>query len=190
MNNVEQKTDNATTEKYIALTSIISRIEDRLRWSELVYLSLNIIVFLFIVTFISSLIHTTSYILTHMDLGFIFFCIIIGMSINAYWVAFAMRVQLKLKLRYFQARFLERKMNCIGEYIYSDESIFFNPDIRRLESPDNKDILQYPTSGLTRMDGFVGAAKPRHFSWLMPTLFASIYWMIFFLILSYIFIYI
>jgi hypothetical protein len=119
-----------------------------------------------------------------MDLALFFICIVIGMSINAYWIAFAMRVQLKLKLRYFQARFMERKLNQAGEYIYSDESTFFNPDIRGLESPDNKETLEYPTSGLTRMDGFIGAAKPRYFSWLLPCLFVTIYWLIFVLIVT------
>lgn len=179
MNSIEEKVDNATTKKYLALISIISRMENRLGWSELVYLSLNIFVFLFIVNFVSPLLRKSSYALTHIDLVLIFFCLVIGIFINAYWVAFAMRMQLKLKLRYFQVRFLERKLNCIGECIFSDESIFFDPDIRHLESPDNKEILKYPTSGLTRMDGFIGAAKPRLFSWIMPCLFIAIYWLIF-----------
>lgn len=184
MDNAEQKTDNGTVNKYIALLSEISGMEDRLRWSEIFFLFVDVVVLLFTIVFISSVIHKVNYILTYMDLALFFICIVLGMSINAYWVAFAMRVQLKLKLRYFQARFMERKLNCAGECIYSDESIFFDPDIRRLESPDNKETLQYPTSGLTRMDGFIGAAKPRYFSWLLPCLFITIYWIIFFLILT------
>jgi hypothetical protein len=106
------------------------------------------------------------------------------MSINAYWLAFAMRVQLRLKLRYFQARVLERKMDSIGENIYSDESVFFEPSIRCVESPDKKETVHYPTSGFSAMDGFVGAAKPRYFSWLLPCLFIFIYWIIFILIIT------
>ncbi|MCX5717954.1 MAG: hypothetical protein NTW44_06555 [Nitrospirae bacterium] len=184
MDKVEQRTDNETANKYMVLLSVISDMEDRLRWTEIFFLFLNIVVLLFTITFISSVIHKVNYILTYMDLALFFICIIIGMSINAYWTAFAMRVQLKLKLRYFQARFMERKLNCAGEYIYSDESIFFDPAIRRLESPDNKETLHYPTSGLTRMDGFIGAAKPRYFSWLLPCLFVTIYWLIFLLIIT------
>ncbi len=184
MNNTEQTTDSATTQIYTALISMISAIEDRLRWSELIYFSLNIFVFMFLITFISSIMNKAEYIMTYMDLSFIFLVIVIGMSINAYWVAFAMRVQLKLKLRYFQARNIERKLNSENEFIFSDESIFFDPDIRQLKSQDNKETLLYPTAGLTRMDGFIGAAKPRHFSWIMPCMFSVLHWLIFILVLT------
>jgi hypothetical protein len=168
-----------TTRKHIALMSLINEIEKRLGLSELVYLSLNIAVFLFIIRFISSLIYKTSYILTGIDLLLILSCIVIGMSICAYWVAFAMRLQLKLKLRYFQARFLERKMDCVGECIFADESTFFNPNINEIESADKKETLFYPTSGMLRMDGFIGSARPRHLSILMPFMFFIIYSTIF-----------
>ncbi len=184
MSDAEQKADHTTTEKYIAQMAIISGMETRLRWSELAYLSLNVVVFLFTINLFSSLTHTGNYVLTYIDLALIFFCIFIGLSINTYWVAFAMRLQLKLKLRYFQMRFLERKMNSTGEHMYSDESIFFDPDIRHLKSPDNKETLYYPTSGLSRMDGFVGATKPRHFSWIIPCLFSILYWILFILVLT------
>jgi hypothetical protein len=125
-----------------------------------------------------------NYLLTYQDLALIFICITTGTSLGAYWITFAMRVQLRLKLRYFQARVLERKLNAVGEYIFSDENIFFEPDIRRLESFDEKETLLYPTRGLARMDGIIGAAKPRYFSWLMPIFFIFIYWLIFFLVLT------
>ncbi len=95
-----------------------------------------------------------------------------------------MRLQLRLKLRYFQARALERKMNCAGEFIFSDEHIFFEPTVYRLESFDKKETIFYPTSGPARMDGFVGSAKPRVFSWMFPLLFIIIYWTVFFLVLT------
>jgi len=184
MDKIEQRTNHETANKYIALSSVISGMEDRLRGTEIFFLFLDVIVLLFTITFISSATHKVNYILTYMDLALFFICIVIGMSINAYWIAFAMRLHLKLKLRYFQARFMERKLNCAGECIYSDESTFFDPDIRILESPDNKETLHYPTSGLTKMDGFIGAAKPRYFSWLLPCFFITIYWIIFFLLLT------
>ena len=70
-------------------------------------------------------------------------------------------------------------MNSPGEYFYSDEAIFFDPAVRRLESPDGTEKVLYPTSGFTRMDGFFGSIKPRHFSLLMPLLFFFIYWAVF-----------
>ncbi|MEW6715148.1 MAG: hypothetical protein AB1306_08685 [Nitrospirota bacterium] len=184
MDNNQEKTPGVSHDTYIALMNSITNMEDRLRWSELIYLLLNIVVLLFSVLFISSLIHKVDYYLTYIDLTLIFSCLMIGMSIDAHWVASVMRAQLKLKLRYFQARSMERMFNNAGEYIFSDESVFFNPDIRRLESPDNKESLQYPTSGLARMDGFIGSAKPRYFSWMLPCLFIAIYWFIFFVVLT------
>jgi hypothetical protein len=184
MNTEEQNADSYTTKKYISLMSSISNMEDRLRWSELVYLSLNIFVLLFSVIFIHIMISKSGYFLTYMDLALIFSCIFVGMSINAYWTTSSMRVQLKLKLRYFQARTMERKLDSVGEHIYTDESIFFDPDIRSIESHDKKESLKFPTSGLTRMDGFIGSAKPRFFTLLFPCFFITIYWLIFLLILT------
>jgi hypothetical protein len=158
--------------------------EDRLRWSELVYLSLNIFVFLFTVIFIHIMLDKDNYYLTYIDIALIFSCIFVGMSINAYWTTSALRVQLKLKLRYFQARSMERKLDSVGEHIYTDESIFFNPDTRSIESYDKKESLLFPTSGFTRMDGFIGSAKPRFFTLLFPCIFISIYWLVFFLVLT------
>ncbi len=184
MDNNQEKTSGVSHETYIALMNSITNMEDRLRWSDLIYLLLNIVVLLFSVLFISSLIHKADYYLTYIDLTLIFSCLMIGMSIDAHWVASAMRAQLKLKLRYFQARSMERMFSNAGEYIFSDEYAFFNPNIRQLKSPDNKESLQYPTSGLARMDGFIGSAKPRYFSWILPCLFIAIYWFIFFVVLT------
>ena len=77
---------------------------------------------------------------------FALFCLIIGKSICTYWTASAMRLQLKLKLHYFQARFLERRMDQVGEYIFSDEHTFFEPAMGKIESPDKQETLYYPTS--------------------------------------------
>lgn len=186
MNNVEQKTGTDvknTTRKYLALMAVISVMENRLVWLELVYLSLNVLFFLFAVKFIPALLDKTNA-LININVVIILFCLIIGIAVNTHWIASAMRTQLKLKLRYFQARFLERKLNCPGEYIFSDEANFFDPDIRHLESPDEKEILKYPASGLIRMDGLIGAARPRFFSWMMPSLFIIIYWIVYFWVLT------
>ncbi|MBI5663689.1 MAG: hypothetical protein HZC49_01180 [Nitrospirae bacterium] len=184
MNNAEQETGCATAERYNALMSMISRMEDRLRTSELVCFSLNLFVLMFSILFVSGLVQKINYYLTYMDYALSFLVLIIGMSINVYWVTFAMRLQLKLKLRYFQARSFERKMDCIGEYIFSDENIFFDPGIRFLNSYDNKERVEYPTTGLMRMDGFIGNIKPRQLTWMLPCLFIVIYWTIFILLIT------
>lgn len=171
----EEKSDSETTKKYLTVVSLINRIEDRLKWSELVFILLNLLVFFPTINFLSSTIHKTDQPLTPIDMLFIFFCLVIGISINTYWTASSMRLQLKLKLRYFQARFLERKINRPGEFIFSDESLFFGEATREIMSPDGKETVLYPTKGFLRMDGFVGAAKPRHLSLLMPFMFFAIY---------------
>jgi hypothetical protein len=172
---VEENSDSETTQKYFTVVSLINKIEDRLKWSELVFILLNLLVFFSTINFLSSTIHNIDKPLTPFDMLFIFFCLVIGISINTYWTASSMRLQLKLKLRYFHARFLERKMDRPGEYIFSDESLFFGQKTMGIESPDGKETVLYPTKGFLRMDGFVGAAKPRHLSLLMPFMFFAFY---------------
>jgi hypothetical protein len=179
MEDTPKRGESETAGKYFAMITTINEMEKRMGWADLIYLTLNLIVFLFIISFISYLTHKMYFPLSVMDLLFVLFSLVIGMAICLYWAASAIRLQLKLKLRYFQVRFLERKMNCLGECIFSDESVFFDPDIRLIESPDNKETLYYPTSGIARMDGFIGSAKPRYFSWLMPIMFFAMYWIIF-----------
>ena len=106
---------------------------------------------------------------------YILLCHVFGLALNTYAIATSMRTQLKLKLRYFQARFLERKLNSTGEFIISDESSFFAPDIGKIESPDGKETLLYPKKGILRMDGFIGSAKPRVLSLVIPMIFFIIY---------------
>jgi hypothetical protein len=182
MTDATQKKDSSLIQKYTALVSLISGIQGRMLLSEIVYLTLNVIILFFIVGLMSFLLVKGGYLLGAVDISFLFFCIIVGMAISTYWVASSMRLQMKLKLHYFQIRYIERKMNREGEFFFSDESRFFDPEIDVLESPDNREVLHYAGSGLERMDGFVGASKPRHFSWFMPCLFILIYWIIFFLV--------
>jgi hypothetical protein len=178
MGSIHEEKDTVLTPKYLALITIINSHEKRIAWSELIYLALNSGIVFFAIGFISYLM-SGQRIFTPIELLFTLFCLVIGMAVSAYWAVSVIRLQLKLKLHYFQARFMERKLNCPGEYFYSDESIFFDPAIRYLESPDGNENLSYPTSGFTRMDGFIGSIKPRHFTLLMPLLFFLVYWAIF-----------
>ncbi len=175
MEDVDKKTSRESTKKYLTIISLIDGIENRLRWSELAFILLNLIVIFSTMSFLSIVIGDVGQPLNPIFMLFIFFSHAIGISINAYWTASSTRLQLKLKLRYFQARYLERKINRKGEYLISDESFFFNPEIGKVESPDGKETVFYPTDGFLRMDGFIGAAKPRLLSLLMPFLFFIIY---------------
>lgn len=162
----EGKANELVIQKYALLMNAITTLETRLFRTEMCYMFLNVFVFLASTISVGRL-HLFGY-------PFTLFWLIIGMLLCAYWIASAMRLQLKLMLRYFQARYLERQLEASGG-ILSDEGSFFNPSIRRLESPDGKETLRYPTKGLTALDGFVGAAKPRYLSWILPSFFFILY---------------
>jgi hypothetical protein len=156
-----------TVQKYLELMKMILTVENRMVRSEMTYLIVNIFVF-FISTL--SLRHAQFF-----GYPYVLFWLIIGMYLCVFWVASTLRLQLKLKLRYFQARYLERKIDSAGENFFSDEGIFFSPKMRKIESPDEKEILQYPVKGFKRMDGFIGAAKPRLLTWILPSVFFIFY---------------
>ena len=184
MGDTDIKPTNESTKKYLAIISLIDGIENRLKWSEIVFIAMNLVVIFSIMGFLTA---NTGQPWNPVFLLFLLFTHSIGISINAYWTVSSTRSQLKLKLRYFQARYLERKLNRKGEYIISDESLFFNPSIRKVESPDGKETVLYPMEGFLRMDGFIGAAKPRILFLLMPFLSFIIYLSSLFFIISILF---
>ena len=176
MASMYENIESVTTQKYLSLLLIIEKIEDRLKWSELGYITLNLIVFfpsVYFVSYVFEKLRLHPY--NPIDLLVMLFSFVIGIAINSYWTTSSMRLQLKLKLRYFQARYLERKLNNEGEFFISDESIFFNSSIGQVKSPDAKEMVVYPSEGSLRMDGFVGAAKPRLLSLMIPFIFFVIY---------------
>ena len=156
-----------TVQKYLLLMKMIYIMENRLVRSEIAYLIINIFIF-----FSSTMPLNREEFFGN---SFLLFWFALGMFVCVLWITSSMRLQLKLKLRYFQARYLERKMDSAGENFCSDEGIFFNPEIRKIESPDKKELLQYPVKGLGRMDGFIGAAKSRYLTWILPSIFFFVY---------------
>jgi len=176
MADIEAKSNSETIKKYMALMFLINESEKRLNLSELFFLLLNLAVALFSINYISTfIVISADYVMQTFNIFFVLCCFAFGISICSYWITFSMRLQLKLKLRYFQARYMERKMDSAGEFIFSDEAPYFSPLIHKLESPDNKETLLYPSSGALRMDGFAGNAQPRHLSLFMPSVFIVIY---------------
>jgi hypothetical protein len=173
MDETNEKTQQSV-QKYGLLISMICIMENRLIRSEMVYLIINIFIF-FASTICLNLVKFFGSSYFYLSFHYVLFWLAIGMFLCVFWITSAMRLQLKLKLRYFQARYLERKMDSAGENFYSDESIFFNPETRKIESPDKKEVLQYPARGLARMDGFLGAAKPRYRTWILPSIFFILY---------------
>ncbi len=159
--------EQQTIQKYLLLMKMICIMENRLILSDVAYLFINILIFLISTIFLNRE--------GFFGNTFLLLWSALGMLVCVLWITTSMRLQLKLKLRYFQARYLERKMDSAGENFCSDEGIFFNPKIRKIESPDKKELLQYPTKGLVRMDGFIGAAKSRYLTWILPSIFFLFY---------------
>jgi hypothetical protein len=182
MNESLENNANGATEKYLALISIIEQIQHRLQWSELMYIALNLFVFFPSIFFISNVVNRQN----HLPVLFILFGFVIGMIINSYWLVSSIRLQLKLKLRYFQARNIERKYNYTDESFISDEDRYFNPRIGTVESFDGKETIFYPNKGMLRMDGFIGSAKPRYLSIMIPSIFFIIYIVSFYSVLFYV----
>ncbi len=173
--NIEQRAE--TVSKYTTVLNIITSMENRLLWSELLYLFLNIII-IFAASGLSVYSDSVAVgeIAHPMKSKYIVMVLfVIGEFVCLYWVISSMRIQLKLKLRYFQARTIERKLDMPGEAMISDESVFFNPTIGYVESFDKQEKVVYPREGAVRMDGFAGSAKPRHLTWVLPALFFFIY---------------
>ncbi|MBF0607676.1 MAG: hypothetical protein SFH39_11205 [Candidatus Magnetobacterium sp. LHC-1] len=166
------RADHSTQKKYIALMQTILAMENRLTWTEFAYLVLNIGILFFSIALLA-------YVTDKTDVHIIYisslFFIVIGEFTCLYWIISSMKIQMKLKLRYFQARYMERKQGLRDEAFFTDESSYFNPAVGYLESPDNRERVDYPKAGATRMDGFAGSAKPRHLSWAMVTVLFFIY---------------
>ncbi len=155
---------------YLRLTDTINEHQSRLVWSELFFIALEVVVFFLCVHQIIAMRASLGPDVDGMSAAMLLMSQVIGMAISAYWIAYSMRLQLRLKLRYFQARYLERKLGGAGENIFAGDAKF-NKDRTSLESPDGKETINYPRKGALRMDGVFGAAKPRLLSTLMPGLF-------------------
>jgi hypothetical protein len=168
----------SSAQKYLFLMKMIHMVENRLVHIELVCLMINLFIF-FTSILCLNLVKYFSSSYFYLSFHYLLFWLTLGMVICLFWTSSGMRLQMKLKLHYFQARYLERKIGSEGEYFFSDEDIFFDREIRKIESPDKKEIVQYPTKGLSRMDGFLGAAKPRYLTWILPGIFFLLYLLIF-----------
>jgi hypothetical protein len=180
-----EKPDNTDHVTYLSLISLIEQIQARLQWSEIVYIILNLFVFFPSIFFVTSIFQRPLNLIHPFDLVFCLFSFAIGIMINTYWTISSIRLQLKLKLKYFHARNFERKLNCPGMFFLSDEARYFNPEIGKVESADGKETVSYPNQGPSRMDGFIGSAKPRLLSLMIPSIFFIIYNVSFCSILSF-----
>ncbi len=178
-----EKADESTERKYLALMSMVSEMERRLNRSELTFLFFNIVIFGFVVVFLSPVKQHLASTMTSLDLMLVLFCLIVGMTVSTYWTSYASRLELNLKVKYFQLRYFERKMNREGENIFSGLRPFFSPGIGKLECPDQKEILSFPRGHIFSIDGKLGSIQPKHISLFVPFLFFIMYVFIFWFIL-------
>jgi hypothetical protein len=179
------KPDTITHAAYLAALSAIDQIQTRLQWSEIAYLVLNLFIFFPAVFFVTGVFNKDIRLIHYFDILFCLCAFTIGIILNTYWTISSIRLQLKLKLKYFHARNLERALNRAEISFISDEAHYFNPEIGKVESADGKETISYPNQGMLRMDGIIGSAKPRTLSLMIPLVFYIIYIASFYSILSF-----
>ena len=166
----EAKSNQGTLDIYLRLIDTINEHQSRLVWSELVFMVFEAAIFFACILQVVRLGDHPVQTVGTISSSAVLMSLVIGMAVSAYWVAYSMRLQLRLKLRYFQARNLERKLGGVGEDIFTGDALF-NKDMTLLESPDGVESIVYPRRGALRMDGLFGGAKPRVLSALMPGMF-------------------
>ena len=165
-----EKPSQGTLDIYLRLIDTINEHQSRLVWSELVFIVLEAAIFFACIFQVLRLGDRPAQTVGTIGSATVLMSLVIGMAVSGYWVAYSMRLQLRLKLRYFQARHLERKLGGVGEDLFAGDARF-NKDVTELESPDGVETIVYPRKGALRMDGFFGGAKPRVLSALMPSMF-------------------
>src|SRR4030043_492157 len=109
-----------SVQKYSLLMKMIFILENRLIRYEMVYLIIHIFIF-FTSTICLNVVKFFGSSYFYLSFHYLLFWLAIGMFLRVFWIASVMRLQLKLKLHYFQARYLERKMDSEGENFCSDE---------------------------------------------------------------------
>lgn len=169
-----EKDQQATIRKYLLLTRTINTMQLRLALLETIYLLVDVLVLLFTIYYMSILSKRGLHNAAPMELSFVYFLVTLGISICAYWIISSMRLHMRLKLRYFQARALERKLGAEGEYLFTDEE-HFNHENQSLTSFDGKETIHYPAN----MDGVIASAKPRVLTVYMPFYLCAMFGIVF-----------
>lgn len=163
-----------TLEIYLRLFDAIHEHQSRLAWSEIVFIVLETVIFLAGVAQLTRIGDRPAETADTIATAAILTTLAIGMVVGAYWIGYASRLQLRLKLRYFQARYLERKLGGVGEDVLSGDARF-NKDVTELESPDGEEIIVYPHGASRRASGLLESTRRRLPSVVTPVLFFMIF---------------
>ena len=170
------KAGRGTLEIYLRLFDAIHEDQSRLAWSEIVFIVLEVAIFLACIAQITRIGDRPAETVDTIGSAAILLSLAIGMVVGAYWIGYASRLQIRLKLRYFQARYLERKLGGVGEDVLSGDARF-NKDTTTLKSPDGEETLVFP-------HGTAESARRRLLSVVTPALFFAIFGALFIWILA------
>lgn len=94
---------------------------------------------------------------------------IIGIVASMVWLSVSERINVDADLKCFQLRCIERDLNRTGGIFISGYDFFFNR--RTLQSPDGKDIIEFPKGIIGVLFRFRGIWVDR----VLPLIFICLY---------------
>jgi hypothetical protein len=168
------KADRGTLEIYLRLFDAIHEHQSRLAWSEIVFIVLEVGIFFACIAQVTRIGDRPVDTVGTIGVATVLMSLAIGMVVGTYWMGYVSRLQLRLKLRYFQARYLERKLGGVGEDVLTGDSRF-NKDSGALESPDGQETIVFPGGAASRTQGHLVSARRRLLSVVTPAVFFVIF---------------
>ena len=168
------KADRGTLEIYLRLFDAIHEHQSRLAWSEIVFIALETVIFLACIAQVTRIGDLPADTVDTIGIAAVLMSLAIGMVVGVYWMGNVSRLQQRLKLRYFQARYLERKLGGVGEDVLTGDSRF-NKDSTTLESPDGKETIVFPLGLSSQSQNPLASARRRLLSVVAPAVFFMIF---------------
>ena len=168
------KADDKTLSIYLRLFDAIHEQQARLAWSEIVFIIVEVVIFLACISQITRIGDRPAETADTIGFAAILTTLALGMMVGVYWIGYASRLQLRLKLRYFQARYLERKLGGVGEDVLTGDTRF-NKDTTTLESPDGEETIVFPYGASVQPSGVLESSRRRLLSVVTPSIFFVIF---------------
>jgi hypothetical protein len=95
----EPRPERNTLRIYLRMIDTINEHQARLVWSELVFIVLEVLIFFVCLFQVVRLGNRPAQSVGTISSTAVLMSLVIGMAVSAYWVAYSMRLQLRLKLR-------------------------------------------------------------------------------------------